>query len=388
MKGSIFQLTAIALGIFLIIGSGGSGSSSSDDSTEEEVIEPSEPEVPEEPVDLTPGIPSNFRAVSAYEGALLSWKETANANSYELCYAMETITNFNDCADYSGGTSFSVGTATSAAVSALTAGTPYYFQVRATNSEGTTGTASELVIATPGLGLNDTGITVCRGNDSVDLDCTSGLFTNQDADHGLDFTATDDIDGHTGFTFTRLDETGAEIDSSALDWSCAKDQNTGLIWEGKHRNISTETASSDSLHEASDSFTWYNSNAQNNAGTAGEQNSVNDSCYGYDASNVTSYCNTEAFIERVNTAGYCGLNNWRLPNRHELNSIVNYDAVEPAADLSVFQYTTSDVFWSATPVYSASFSGEQAWATNFNYGGSSKVHKTESHSVRLVSDGQ
>jgi hypothetical protein len=388
MKGSIFQTAAITVGIFLIIGSGSSGSGNvydSDDTTEE-TEETSEEVI--EPVDLTPGTPSKFKAVSAYEGALLTWQETTNASSYELCYATESITNFGDCADYNGGTSFGVGTATSAAISGLTVGTPYYFQVRAKNSEGTTGTASELAIATPGLGLNDTGITLCRGDDSVNLACSSTLFTNQDAHHGLDVTATDNTDGHAGFTFTRLDENGAEIDSSALNWSCAKDQNTGLIWEGKQRNISIETASNDSLHEASDSFTWYNSNGQNNAGTAGEQNSANDSCYGYDASDSASYCNTEAFIKRINTAGYCGLNNWRLPTRQELNSIVNYDAVEPASDLSVFQYTTSDVFWSATSVYSASFSGEQAWATNFNYGGSSKVNKTESHSVRLVSDGQ
>ena len=367
MKGSIFQTTTIALGIFLIIGSGGGGGGGggSDDTG-----------------DITPDTPSNFKAVSAYKGALLSWDAASNASSYELCYAMETITNFSNCADYNGGTMYSVGAATSSALSTLTAGTPYYFQVRAKNSAGMTGAPSVTAIATPGLGLNDTGITVCREDGLTNVACSSSLFPDQDADHGLDATATNNADGHAGFTFIRLNESGAEVDSSAMNWACAKDQNTGLVWEVK------SATGSDSLHSASDSFTWYSTNTQNNAGTAGDDNSASDTCYGYDGSDASSYCNTEAFIDRVNDAGYCGLTNWRLPTRQELNSIVNYDEVEPAADFGIFQNTTSDLFWSATSVYSATFSGEQAWATNFNYGGSTMVDKTESHSARLVSDGQ
>lgn len=372
MKKITLQASVIALGSFFILGTGGPqyGGSVDDDS---ETGTPGTPEV---------------KAVSAYKGALLTWDETSNTSTYELCYATEAITTYSSCENYSGGSIYSVGSSNSVALDSLTAGQVYYFRVVGINSSGTEGSASTSVIATPGLGLNDTGITVCRGNGSVDIACSASLFPNQDADHGLDESATDNTDGHAGFSFTLLDEDGAEVDSSAGDWACAKDQNTGLTWEIKLRSNGTEVVGNDGLHDADDSFTWYSTDSDSNAGTSGDNNSASDTCYGYDASDSSTYCNTEAFVARVNAEKYCGLSNWRLATRNELTSIVNYDVVEPSADLAIFQYTPSSTFWSGTSVYSATTSGDQAWTINFNYGGSGKTDKTESHRVRLVSDGQ
>lgn len=379
MKGFVMQTSVIALGVFFILGSGGPQYGDTADDSDDDT---------EDGTGTTPSTPTNLKAVSAYEGAMLSWDATSNASTYEICYANENIDTYTSCSSYDGGSVYTVGSSTSVVISSLTAGEPYYFRVRAKNSAGTAGSASTNVIATPGLGLNDSGITVCREGGLVNVACPSALFPNQDADHGLDAAAIDNTNGHAGFNFTRLDEDGTEADASASDWACAKDNITGLVWEVKLRTNGEEVVGNDGLHDADDSFTWYSTDTDSNAGTSGDDNSALDSCYGYDASDATSYCNTSAFIERVNEEEYCGLSNWRLPTRRELNSIVNYDIVEPAIDLGVFQYTPSEVFWSASSVYSDSSSGDQAWATDFNYGGSAKVDKTETHRVRLVSDGQ
>lgn len=381
MKGFLLQTSVIALGVFFILGSGGPQFGDTADDTDDTTDT-------DDSSGTTPGIPSDFKAVSAYEGAILSWNSTSNASSYELCYATENIDSYSSCSSYDDGTLYSVGSSTSVALSSLTAGQPYYIRVRAKNNLGNAGSASTNVVVTPGLGLNDSGITVCRESGSANVSCPSTLFPNQDAEYGLDPIATDNTDGHAGFDFTRLDEDGAEAAASATDWACAKDNITGLIWEVKLRTNGEEVVGNDGLHDADDSFTWYSTDSDNNAGTAGDDNSALASCFGYDASDSDSYCNTDAFIDRVNDAAYCGLTNWRLPTRQELNSIVNYDVVEPAIDLAIFPYTPSEVFWSGTSVYSDSSSGDQAWATNFNYGGSTKVDKTATHRVRLVSDGQ
>ena len=378
MKGFFLHASVIALGAFLILGSGGPQYGDTPDDEDDD----------DSGTATTPGKPTDVKAVSAYEGALLTWDEANNAVSYEICYAIESIDTYDNCGDYNGGTLYSVGSSNSAVISSLIVGQPHYFRVRAKNSLGNVGTASTSVITTPGLGLNDSGITVCRESGSVDVACPSSLFPNQDADHGLDATATDNSDGHAGFNMTRLDEDGADAASEAADWACAKDNNTGLIWEVKLRTSGAAVVGNDGLHDADDSFTWYSTDSDSNAGTAGDDSSALNVCYGYDASDSSTYCNTKAFIARVNAEEYCGVSNWRLPTRRELNSIVNYDEVEPAADLSIFPYTPSAVFWSGTSVYSDSSSGDQAWATDFNYGGSGKVDKTENHRVRLVSDGQ
>lgn len=381
MKGFVLQISVIALGVFFILGSGGPQYGGSVDDTDDD-------DDTGDTSGTTPSTPTNLKAVSAYEGAMLSWNAASNANSYEVCYANENIDTYTSCTSYDGGSLYTVGASTSVVINSLTAGVPYYFRVRAKNSAGTAGSASVNAVATPGLGLNDTGITVCRESGSFNVNCPSVAFPNQDAQYGLDATASDNSDGHAGFNFTRLDETGAVADTSADDWACAKDNITGLVWEVKLRTNGDTVVGNDGLHDADDTFTWYNTDSDENAGTAGDDNSALDICFGYDASDASSYCNTAAFIERVNDEEYCGLTNWRLPTRRELNSIVNYDEVEPAIDLGVFPYTPSAVFWSASSVYSDSSAGDQAWAINFNYGGSGKVDKTETHRVRLVSDGQ
>lgn len=375
MKKIALQASVITLGSFFIVGTGGPqyGGSVDDDAGTGTLGTPATPDV---------------KAVSAYKGALLTWDETSNTSTYELCYATEEIVTYSGCESYNGGNTYSVGSSNAVALDSLTAGQVYYFRVVGINSSGTEGSASTNAIVTPSLGLNDTGITVCRENASIDVSCPASLFPNQDADHGLDSSATDNTDGHAGFSFTLLDEDGAEVDSSTDNWACAKDNNTGLTWEVKVRSNGTEVVGNDGLHDADDSFSWYSADSDSNAGTSGDNNSASETCYGYDASDSSTYCNTEAFVARVNAEKYCGLSNWRLATRGELNSVVNYDEVEPSVDLAIFPYTPSAIFWSGTSVYSATTSGDQAWSINFNYGGSAKTDKTESHRVRLVSNGQ
>lgn len=379
MKGCVLQASIIMLGALLILGSGGPQyGGNSDDETDDTNTD----------TGSVPGAPSNVKAVSAYQGALLTWGAASNASSYELCYATESIDSYSACTSYNSGTIHTLGNVTSTAISSLTAGQPYHFRVVAKNNLGAAGTASADISVTPNQGMNDTGITVCRESGSTNVSCPSVLFPDQDADYGLDNGVTDSTNGHAGFSFIKLTEAGAVAAESASDWACVKDNITGLIWEVKLRTNGETVVGNDGLHDADDSFTWYSTNAVRNGGTQGSSNSASATCHGYDASDSSTYCNTEAFVARVNVEKYCGVSNWRLPSREELTSIINYDSVEPAIDLAIFPYTPSEVFWSSTTVFSDASSGAQAWSTNFNYGGSGKVDKTESHRVRLVSDGQ
>ena len=75
---------------------------------------------------------------------------------------------------------------------------------------------------------------------------------------------------------------------------------------------------------------------------------------------------------------------WRLPNKKELLSIVDYSVVNPSIS-SVFQKKASDGYWSSTS-YAVSAG---AWYVHFNYGNASNNNKTTySYYVRCVRGGQ
>ena len=88
----------------------------------------------------------------------------------------------------------------------------------------------------------------------------------------------------------------------------------------------------------------------------------------------------------ANTANYKGYNDWRLPNKNEMESIVDIAATNPAINLTAFPATpVSSIYWSSTtympnPAY--------AWDVNFNDGSTYPSHKAANYAVRLVRSGQ
>lgn len=92
----------------------------------------------------------------------------------------------------------------------------------------------------------------------------------------------------------------------------------------------------------------------------------------------------------ANTANYKGYNDWRLPNKNELESLVDIaDGVPPAIDSTKFPATsTTSAYWSSTtytPIPA------NAWAVGFFVGYTGSVSKTgigPDGAVRLVRSGQ
>jgi hypothetical protein len=110
---------------------------------------------------------------------------------------------------------------------------------------------------------------------------------------------------------------------------------------------------------------------------------VGGSCDG----SAASYTWQEALQQAgaVNTGGYAGHNDWRLPNQKELSSIVERQCVDPAINLEVFSATPSVWFWSASPYAGCS---DRAWYVNFYGGGDFFSNLSSNGAVRLVRGGQ
>ncbi len=213
-------------------------------------------------------------------------------------------------------------------------------------------TATGIIVSDDNLEtLNDTGITLTASNKSKDifqyfdtldlakicteqqiedndetcesetLESTLELFPEQDAFYGRDATQNDDSDGRAGFSFTKLDIEGNPLPSTAPEWACVKDNVTNLTWENKSADADLQ------YHKAK--YTWYN--PLTGSSTDGKK-SLDECDY--------NGCDTHAYMNAINTATepLCGINQWRLPTRDELLSIVDYGASHPAIDQNYFPY--------------------------------------------------
>lgn len=206
-------------------------------------------------------------------------------------------------------------------------------------------------------GLTDTGITTCYSDDGYDHlgSCTYAQTiafpAQQDAMFGRDVTAPFAADGMLGFSYSKV---GAYAKSL-----CVRDNITGLMWEVK-------SDSSRDLRYRQNKYTNYGDNRTGDA---------------------------SAFVANVNATGLCGYSDWRLPNRHELQSLVNYGvpAGPPAIDYKWFPESLAAPYWSSSSgpkafmrESSAQKFAIDAWYVSFATGVIHRDSLEVAHHVRLV----
>ena len=187
--------------------------------------------------------------------------------------------------------------------------------------------------------FNDTGITFCSDGAFNVNACNITTYPRQDAEFGRDVVNNDNKDGHAGFSFTKLSATGEKLPVEATSWACIQDNVTGFLWEVK---------------------TVQNQNER------------------------YSFSNANKLVQEKNNEKLCGVTNWRLPEIHELQSIVDYSVPfpNPAIDLNFFPNSTNQIYWSNTP-YAKNLN--DAWGIYFDDGRVYEQDKNTQAAIRLVS---
>ena len=85
-----------------------------------------------------------------------------------------------------------------------------------------------------------------------------------------------------------------------------------------------------------------------------------------------------ATVKKLDVGGYT---NWRLPNDHELLSLVDRSRYVPAIDTDAFPGTANDWYWRSTP---CAWDASCAWIVSFYGGLASSVHRNSSACVRAL----
>ena len=100
--------------------------------------------------------------------------------------------------------------------------------------------------------------------------------------------------------------------------------------------------------------------------------------------------NWQEALLAAESADYGHYSDWRLPNRNELESIVELACSEPSINIGLFPSLDSSLpsphdapFWSSSPVDDV---GDKAWAVIFTDGTVQEREKSNGYLVRLVRD--
>ncbi|MDD5228268.1 MAG: DUF1566 domain-containing protein [Methylococcales bacterium] len=213
--------------------------------------------------------------------------------------------------------------------------------------------------------LNDTGVTAkqCyQAKSSALVSCTSAkakaLNKFQDGMIGRDTkTATNNKkDGLLGFSFTKIDSTGAVLPVTASSWACVKDNETGLIWENKTNDFG--------LHDGANTYTHFSS-----------------------AEEMAKETDVGSFVKAVNQEKLCGASDWQLPSAQELESVVDYGVPYPGPtiDTAFFPNTQPKSYWASEYfVGKTDDDSPHGWVVTFDVGFVDDSNLKWASAVRLV----
>lgn len=190
--------------------------------------------------------------------------------------------------------------------------------------------------------LTPTGITAeqCYQSDSA-------YFVKCDTDGAIALSGAGKQDGMRAGKLSY-----SKVGNYALE-ECVQDNITGLMWEGKM------PAGSNSPRASDRTFTQYGDKREGDA---------------------------SAYVEQVNREGLCGFKDWRMPTKHELQSIVDYSKSYPGpvVDTVWLVNTASRGYWAADPTVDYPY---HSWCVYFEYGYVDSYRRSHGFAVRLVRGG-
>lgn len=211
---------------------------------------------------------------------------------------------------------------------------------------------------------NDTGIATALTSSGSLVPCSENNQT-QDCAVGRDANTSIVKQGYgeAGFDFNKISLSGELLTQEAPNWHCVLDHVTGLMWETKWQ------ANPDLIGHGSESFTWFNALLPLYQATSSGQ------C------NLNNQCTTADYIDYINASRLCGYSDWRMPNKLELQQLMQYQHTAPALSQILFNGVLNTRYWSSTI---DSNDQDTVWSVNFEMGTTTSETVNNANALLLV----
>ena len=245
--------------------------------------------------------------------------------------------------------------------------------------------APPIVIAVPSPTgqINDTGISSAscyKASSDTLVPCSDAnavlLNAAQDGAIGrdVDVVTNTAADGKLGFSYTKIGPVGQVLPANSTQWSCVKDNVTGLIWEVK--------TSDGGLRDFNKQYTNLDGTTPNQLAGPNVSQGNNEPS----TTQINAPTNTVGYVTAVNAQSLCGAANWRLPTASELQGIVDHSVPAPGPTIDTAWLGSTAVvsaYWTSTQL--PFFSQGNARMVRFSFGGSGSGSRSQSSQlVRLV----
>ena len=162
--------------------------------------------------------------------------------------------------------------------------------------------------------------------------------------------------------YFKLAANGEKLQNSTPTWDCVEDTNSGLTWEVKSSN--------GDIRDKNHLYTWFDPSHNSGIADGGR-------CKG-DIS-----CDTNAYVQALNKQKLCGHDDWRLPTREEMQSLVYLDdnKADTKINTEYFPEALASWYWTASSNIN---NPDYAWYVLFRNGVSLNDLKDRPKHVRLV----
>ena len=165
-------------------------------------------------------------------------------------------------------------------------------------------------------------------------------------------------------TYIKHDMKGRLLTDNDEQWTCVQDTQSGLMWEVK--------AQDDAMRNANNLYSWFDPESSSVKGKPDGGRCKGDAA-----------CDTYAYVQEMNKRNYCGYNDWRLPTREQMQTLVNLENSKDKVTINkqYFPQTVPSWYWTASENNN---SDELAWYVLFRNGLALNDLKERAKHIRLV----
>ncbi|RLA18895.1 MAG: hypothetical protein DRQ62_12750 [Gammaproteobacteria bacterium] len=157
---------------------------------------------------------------------------------------------------------------------------------------------------------------------------------------------------------------GILLDHDTEKWSCVHDTQNNLMWEVK--------SDGNDLRNSNNLYSWFKPDDETTNGIADGGRCQGD-----------SECDTNAYVQAMNEQNFCGHNDWQLPTREQMQTLVYLKNDDKSATINknYFPETAASWYWTASE---NNDNNQFAWYILFRNGISLNDLKERPKHIRLV----